>query len=40
MNIQPTLTVASGTLINVMLNKTLYLPPLDDYRVTQKYARE
>jgi type IV secretion system protein VirB10 len=28
MNIQPTLTVESATLINVMLNKTVYLPPV------------
>jgi type IV secretion system protein VirB10 len=27
MNIQPTLTVANGTELNVMLGKTLYLPP-------------
>jgi type IV secretion system protein VirB10 len=29
MNIQPTLTVENGTLINIMLNQTLYLPPVD-----------
>lgn len=29
MNIQPTLTVDNGTLINIMLNKTLYLPPVE-----------
>jgi type IV secretory pathway VirB10-like protein len=28
MNIQPTLTVENGTRINIMLNKTLYLPPV------------
>lgn len=28
MNIQPTLTVESATLINIMLNKTIYLPPV------------
>jgi type IV secretion system protein VirB10 len=38
MNIQPTLTVDSGTLINIMLNKTIYLPPLADYPVSQKYS--
>jgi type IV secretion system protein VirB10 len=40
MNIQPTLTVDSGTLINIMLNKTLYLPALDDYPVTKPYRLE
>ena len=40
MNIQPTLTVDSGTLINIMLNKTLYLPALDDYPVTKRYRLE
>lgn len=40
MNIQPTLTVKSGTLINVMLNKTLYLPPADGRRTGQKYILE
>jgi len=29
MNVQPTLTVGNGTLINIMLNQTLYLPPVD-----------
>jgi type IV secretion system protein VirB10 len=38
MNIQPSLTVDSGTLINIMLNKTVYLPPLEDYPVSQKYS--
>ncbi|MDR1107114.1 MAG: TrbI/VirB10 family protein [Treponema sp.] len=40
MNIQPSLTVESGTVINIMLNKSLYLPPLEDYRVSQKYRLE
>jgi type IV secretion system protein VirB10 len=40
MNIQPTLTVESGMVINIMLNKSLYLPPLEDYRVSQKYRLE
>jgi type IV secretion system protein VirB10 len=40
MNIQPTLTVDGGTLINIMLNKTLRLPPLDGYQATKKYERE
>jgi type IV secretory pathway VirB10-like protein len=31
MNIQPTLTVDNGTLINIMLNKSLYLPPFGKY---------
>jgi type IV secretion system protein VirB10 len=37
MNIQPTLTVENGTRVNVMLNKTIYLPPLEAYRAPQKY---
>jgi len=40
MNIQPTLTVDNGTLINIMLNKTLYLPPIPNYPATQKYRLE
>ena len=40
MNIQPTLTVENGTLINIMLNKTLYLPPVENYPVTRKYRLE
>jgi type IV secretory pathway VirB10-like protein len=37
MNIQPTLTIASGEKINVMLNKNIYLPPMEHIPVTQKY---
>jgi len=40
MNIQPTLTVDSGTPVNVMLNKTLYLPPVPSYPPSQKYILE
>jgi len=40
MNIQPTLTVDNGTVINIMLNKTLFLPPLDAYPASQKYRLE
>jgi len=39
-NIQPTLTVDNGTVINIMLNKTLYLPPVADFPATQKYSLE
>jgi type IV secretion system protein VirB10 len=39
MNIQPTLTVDNGAPINIMLNKNLYLPPVEDYPVTTKYTR-
>ena len=38
MNIQPTLTVDSGEQINIMTNKTIYLPPLDDYPAVKKYS--
>ena len=40
LNIQPTLTVNNGTLINIMLNSTLYLPPVDRFRINQKYFLE
>jgi len=39
-NIQPTLTVENGTLINIMLNKNLYLPPVAGYPASQKYSLE
>ncbi|MDR2941712.1 MAG: hypothetical protein LBV17_03875 [Treponema sp.] len=39
-NIQPTLTVDNGTVINIMLNKTLYLPPVAGYPAAQKYLLE
>jgi len=38
MNIQPTLTVESGTKINIMINKNIYLPPMENIPVTQKYT--
>jgi len=37
MNIQPRLTVDNGTLINIMLNQTLFLPPLPSHPVTQPH---
>jgi len=40
MNIQPTLTVDNGTPVNIMLNKTLYLPPITPYPASQKYKLE
>jgi type IV secretory pathway VirB10-like protein len=39
-NIQPTLTVENGSLINIMLNKTLYLPPTAGYPAAKKYSLE
>jgi type IV secretion system protein VirB10 len=36
MNIQPTLTVDNGSLINIMLNKTVYLPPADGLPVARR----
>jgi type IV secretory pathway VirB10-like protein len=39
LNIQPTITIKSGTKINVMLNKTLSMPPMEAYKVTERYAR-
>jgi len=40
MSIQPTLTVDNGTLINIMLNKTLYLPATAGSPPVQKYILE
>jgi len=40
MNIQPTLTVENGTLINIFINKTLRLPPMPGYAAVQKYKLE
>jgi type IV secretion system protein VirB10 len=39
MNIQPTLTVDNGTVINIMLNQTISLPPIAPYPVTQRYVK-
>jgi len=36
MNIQPTLTVANGTLVNIMCNQTLYLPPVGGYPIVRR----
>ena len=36
MNIQPTLTVDNGTLVNVMCNQTLYLPPVGSYPIIKR----
>jgi len=40
MSIQPTLTVDNGTLINIMLNKTLYLPSVPGFAPVKKYILE
>jgi type IV secretory pathway VirB10-like protein len=40
MSIQPTLTVASGSTINILLNKNIYLPPTDDYPAKGRYIRQ
>ncbi|GBU28244.1 hypothetical protein R84B8_01802 [Treponema sp. R8-4-B8] len=40
MNIQPTLTLDNGAIVNVMLNRTLYLPPAPPYRPSKKYVLE
>jgi type IV secretory pathway VirB10-like protein len=38
MSVQPTLTVENGTPVNIMLNKTVYLPPAEDYPAAKKYT--
>ena len=38
MNVQPTLVLRNGEKINVMINKNVYLPPVEDIPVTQKYS--
>jgi type IV secretion system protein VirB10 len=40
LDIQPTITVAQGTQVNVLTNVTIELPPMDPYPVTQKYIRK
>jgi type IV secretion system protein VirB10 len=40
MGVQPTLTVENGTLINIMLNKTLYLPSIAGFAPVKKYILE
>lgn len=40
LNIQPRLTVDNGTVINIMLNKTLYLPTVNGYPAAQRYVLE
>lgn len=39
LDIQPTIRIKNGTKINIMLNKNIYIPPLDDYPVAGKYVR-
>jgi len=39
LNIQPTITVDSGTEIKILTNKNISLPPLPNYPVTQSYVR-
>jgi type IV secretion system protein VirB10 len=36
MNIQPTLTVKNGTLVNIMCNQTLYLPPVGSIPIVKR----
>jgi type IV secretion system protein VirB10 len=40
LNIQPTLLVDSGERVNIMLNKNLYLPPMQNYPVSRRYTLE
>lgn len=40
LNIQPTLIVKSGTKINIMLNKNIRFPPMEEYPVKSVYKRK
>lgn len=40
LDIQPTITIPSGTEINLITNITMELPPLEPYLVEEKYVRE
>jgi type IV secretion system protein VirB10 len=37
MNVQPTLTVDSGTQVNIMINRNLSIPPLPSFPVVQPF---
>lgn len=39
LDIQPTITIPSGTVVNLITNTTLEIPPLQDYNYRQKYVR-
>lgn len=39
MNVQPTIKVKAGTKLNIVANQTIYLPPVEDLPVTQRYKR-
>ncbi|MDR0513408.1 MAG: TrbI/VirB10 family protein [Treponema sp.] len=40
MNVQPTLTVDSGTSVNVMINRNISLPPLNPFPIVQRHRLE
>jgi type IV secretion system protein VirB10 len=40
LDVQPSIRIAAGTKINIVVNNTLLLPPLDPYPVTQPYYRK
>lgn len=40
LNVQPTITVKSGTKINIMLNNNIVLPPMQDNPVKNIYVRQ
>jgi type IV secretion system protein VirB10 len=39
LNVQPTIRIKEGTRINIVVNQTVYLPPLDPYKVSMRYNR-
>lgn len=38
LNVQPTITIDAGTQINIMTNKSIMIPPFENFPVTQKYT--
>ena len=39
MNVQPTITIKAGAIINIVANTTLELPVLEPWEVTEPYHK-
>lgn len=39
LDFQPTITISRGTVVNLITNRTLDIPPMENFPVTQKYVR-